>query len=193
MIKWELNLILFRFLRMINSKHDFSYLTSVVECWYNANISLYSKYSSRQVLYKPRNKSVDVVSWDNGESFNVIDSVLLIPLTIMTGSPNEWLLYFLTNFFQFNGFLFRFRKAAIPTRYLIAGVAFLNIIYIDILGVNVNITIVAMVNYTAIPHVDIAVVNEECQLEGNATAEADEFAKMQSSPVTGFLSFYISW
>ena len=73
-----------------------------------------------------------------------------------------------------------------------AGVAFLNMIYINILGVNVNITIVAMVNYTAIPHVDVAVVNEECQLEGNATAEADEYAKMQSSPVTGFLSFYIS-
>ena len=75
---------------MFNSKHDFSYLTSVVECWYNANISLYSKYSSRQVLYKPeKNNSSRSVLRDFDKGFNEIDSVLLIPLTIMTGSPNE--------------------------------------------------------------------------------------------------------
>jgi len=73
----------------------------------------------------------------------------------------------------------------------VACVAFLNFIYIYVLRLNVNITIVAMVNYTAIPHVDIAVVNEECQLEGNATAEADEYAKIHSSPVTGFFSFHL--
>ena len=73
-----------------------------------------------------------------------------------------------------------------------ACVAFLNFIYIYVLRLNVNITIVAMVNYTAIPHVDVAVVNEECQLEGNASDEAEKYIRMHSSPVTEFLSFYIS-
>jgi len=64
----------------------------------------------------------------------------------------------------------------------VACVAFLNFIYIYVLRLNVNITIVAMVNYTAIPHVDIAVVNEECQLEGNASDEAEKYIRMHSSP-----------
>ena len=65
--------------------------------------------------------------------------------------------------------------------------AFLNFVYIYILRLNVNIAIVAMVNYTAIPHVDAAVVSQECQLEGsgNQTDETDEYIRLHSSPVIG--------
>ena len=49
----------------------------------------------------------------------------------------------------------------IPTRYAVATVAFVNFIYVYMLRLNVNIVIVAMVNYTAIPHTNITTA-EEC-------------------------------
>ena len=51
-----------------------------------------------------------------------------------------------------------------PARYMVATVAFLNTMYLYILRLNVNIAIVAMVNYTAIPHTNIRLA-EECHLE----------------------------
>lgn len=50
-----------------------------------------------------------------------------------------------------------------PTRYAVATVAFLNFLYVYMLRLNVNIVIVAMVNYTAIPHTNITTA-EECGL-----------------------------
>ena len=49
----------------------------------------------------------------------------------------------------------------IPTRYAVASVAFVNFIYVYMLRLNVNIVIVSMVNYTAIPRTNITVA-EEC-------------------------------
>ena len=76
----------------------------------------------------------------------------------------------------------------LPVRYLVAGVAFLNFIYIYLLRLNVNIAIVAMVNYTAIPHVDAAVVSEECRVQGSANQSSglDDYLQSHSSPVIVF-------
>ncbi len=49
-----------------------------------------------------------------------------------------------------------------------AVVAFINFIYVYMLRLNVNIVIVAMVNYTAIPHTDITAA-EECGVSENDT------------------------
>ena len=74
---------------------------------------------------------------------------------------------------------------------MVAGVAFLNFTYIYMLRLNVNIAIVTMVNYTAIPHVDRAVTNAECQLpeSANDSAAFDQTQQYDSSPVTSFSSF----
>ena len=76
----------------------------------------------------------------------------------------------------------------LPVRYLVAGVAFLNLSYAYILRLNVNIAIVAMVNYTAIPHVDAAVVSEECRVQGSANQSSgvDDYLQSHSSPVIVF-------
>ena len=50
-----------------------------------------------------------------------------------------------------------------PTRYAVATVAFVNFLYVYMLRLNVNIVIVAMVNYTAIPHTNVTTA-EECGL-----------------------------
>lgn len=49
----------------------------------------------------------------------------------------------------------------IPARYAVAVVAFINFLYVYMVRLNVNIVIVAMVNYTAIPHTNITIA-EEC-------------------------------
>ena len=79
----------------------------------------------------------------------------------------------------------------LPVRYLVAGVAFLNLSYAYILRLNVNIAIVAMVNYTAIPHVDAAVVSEECRVQGSANQSSgvDDYLQSHSSPVIVFFFF----
>lgn len=49
----------------------------------------------------------------------------------------------------------------IPKRMVMTFVAFIGYTYLFMLRVNINIAIVAMVNYTAIPHTNITVA-EEC-------------------------------
>ncbi len=48
----------------------------------------------------------------------------------------------------------------IPARYAVAFVAFLNFFYVYMIRLNVNIVIVAMVNYTAIPHTNVTTAQE---------------------------------
>ena len=52
----------------------------------------------------------------------------------------------------------------VPARLVMTFVAFIGYTYLFMLRVNVNIAIVAMVNYTAIPHTNITVA-EECGRE----------------------------
>lgn len=52
-----------------------------------------------------------------------------------------------------------------PTRYAVASAAFLNFLYVYMLRLNINIVIVAMVNYTAIPHTNITTAVECGRLE----------------------------
>lgn len=48
-----------------------------------------------------------------------------------------------------------------PTRYTVAGAAFLNLMYVYMLRLNVNIVLVAMINFTAIPRAEVTPA-EEC-------------------------------
>ena len=50
-----------------------------------------------------------------------------------------------------------------PARYSVALAAFINVMYVYMLRLNVNITLVAMINYTAIPHSNVTPA-EECSL-----------------------------
>lgn len=49
---------------------------------------------------------------------------------------------------------------SIPVRYAVAFVAFVNFFYVYMIRLNVNIVIVAMVNYTAIPHTNVTTAQE---------------------------------
>ncbi|XP_046640794.1 putative inorganic phosphate cotransporter isoform X1 [Daphnia pulicaria] len=70
----------------------------------------------------------------------------------------------------------KLQKVGIPTRYAVATVAFLNFIYVYMLRLNVNIVIVAMVNYTAIPHTNITTAQEcgfDVVVENNTETSPD--------------------
>ena len=49
---------------------------------------------------------------------------------------------------------------SIPVRYAVAFVAFVNFFYVYMIRLNVNIVIVVMVNYTAIPHTNVTTAQE---------------------------------
>lgn len=64
----------------------------------------------------------------------------------------------------------------IPTRYTVATVAFFNLLYVYMIRLNINIVIVAMVNYTAIPHTNITIA-EEC-----GHPDDDDVMAVETSP-----------
>ncbi|CAG0916232.1 unnamed protein product [Notodromas monacha] len=57
----------------------------------------------------------------------------------------------------------------IPCRYTLAVLAFLGFVYNYSMRINMNIVIVAMINYTAIPHISQAEQAKECSVEGDVS------------------------
>lgn len=85
----------------------------------------------------------------------------------------------------------------IPARYAVAFVAFVNFFYVYMIRLNVNIVIVAMVNYTAIPHTNVTTAQECGEPEDEVaypTQSDGEFAwdeKIQSLVSVSFFWGYI--